>query len=77
MTSSMPDQVEIQSTDITVDPAAYTSEGPGAFFEMGADTAASRVGGPKFLAFRQFPALEKLHLQGSQPGGVDNSVTIP
>ena len=42
--------------DHTVDPAAYTSEGPGAFFEMGSDAVASRAGGSKFLAFRQFPA---------------------
>jgi hypothetical protein len=61
----MPDQVEIQSTDITVDPAAYTSEGPGAGPEMGTDGAASRAGGANFLAFRQFPAHEKQHLPRS------------
>ncbi|MET3612280.1 hypothetical protein ABID16_000585 [Rhizobium aquaticum] len=77
MTSSMPDQVEIQSTDITVDPAAYTSEGPGAFFEMGTDAVASRAGGSKFLAFRQFPAHQGQHQQALCSDSVDNSVTIP
>ncbi|HWU63336.1 MAG TPA: hypothetical protein VN112_15065 [Ensifer sp.] len=62
MTSSMPDQVEDQSTDITVDPAAYTSEGPGAGVEMGADVAASRAGGTIFLAFRQFSKHQEEHL---------------
>ncbi|MCD2173264.1 hypothetical protein [Rhizobium sp. C4] len=48
MTLSMPDQVEKQSTDITVDPAAYTSEGPGAFLEMGFEAVASRCGSEIF-----------------------------
>ncbi|HZG31167.1 MAG TPA: hypothetical protein VE079_22175 [Ensifer sp.] len=52
MTSSMPDQVEIQSNDITVDPAAYTSEGPGAGPEMGTGALASRAGQTNFLVFR-------------------------
>ncbi|MCD2176684.1 hypothetical protein [Rhizobium sp. C1] len=54
MTSSMPDQVEIQSTDITVDPAAYTSEGPGAGVEMGSEVAASRSNGQNFWKLVSF-----------------------
>jgi hypothetical protein len=73
----MPDQVENQSTDITVDPAAYTSEGPGAGPEMGTDVAASRAGGTFFLAFRQFLEHQKEHLPRSGSGSVDNSMTIP